>query len=107
MFRFNVNAINQSPSFYFLQIFTMSFVESQQSKDDLWLQKTAEDADLEIDEDDESNQRKKGAATISGQPSKKALSAMRMQLKRLLDTPIETFNMGAGSRRKGFVVVAK
>lgn len=104
------------------KIFTQSFVESQQSKERMWLESTAREADLDIDEDElellskpnnnnhnsSKQQKKKSNDGGEGQSkSKKELQAMRAKLKALLDTPLEMYNRGASSRRTGFIVVAK
>lgn len=89
------------------KIFTQSFVASQSMKEKNWLHQNAKDADLELDDyllDEVGTGDVQQEKTVK---SKKALERARMELKNLLETPIEVAKSGIGSRKRGFVVFAK
>ena len=81
------------------QIFTESFVDSQKTKDDAWVQQSVTAADLPLDDFEIGTTK-----PSKGFSSKKQLERKRQELKKLVSTPIELATGGISSRKKGFVV---
>lgn len=69
------------------KIFTLSFVESQGSKERNWIAQNAQEADLDMDEGLESEINGEEVQTLN-KKQKKELARLRAQLNELLDTPI-------------------
>jgi ATP-dependent RNA helicase DDX24/MAK5 len=88
------------------KIFTQSFVASQSSKDNHWLQQNADQADLEIDEYLVHEVGDKASQKAAETTSKKALEKAKYELRQLLETPLE--DTGSVKRKgHGFFVYAK
>ena len=89
------------------KIFTQSFVASQKVKEGAWLEQSAAEAGLELDEymieEEGSSERRQNQTKTS----KKQLEKARGQLKKMLDTPVALATQGIGARNRGFVVFAK
>ena len=89
------------------KIFTQSFVASQKVKDSAWLEQSAAEAGLEIDDymlEEEGSREKQQEQT---KQRKKQLERARGQLKQMLDAPVALASRGIGSSKRGFVVFAK
>lgn len=105
------------------KIFTLSFVHSQQTKSTSWLQSTAEEAELEIDDNmmhelEEESKRNVKADQQSGpsEGSKKSIEKAKKQLKALLARPLHESTVAKqmssaripeSQKRRGFVVFAR
>ncbi len=94
-------------------MFTLSFVDTTQSKEKNWLKKSAEDAGLDLDEE----LLNFVEGETSKQPQKKIkreIESHRSQLKKLLNAPVNYLGTAKTSntynynpKKAAFVVVAR
>ena len=88
-------------------IFTQSFVASQKDKEASWLNQTASEAGLDLDDYMIEEEGTKEKQQQQSKKSKKKIERARTELKAMLDKPVALSRQGLGARSKGFVVFAK